>query len=401
MAEGRRKKRAGDELLDQGSPDNPLAFGDYEIVGKIGRGGMANVYHGRPAGGEGRRLAIKCMRPKLASEERFVEMFSREAKLALLLDHPGIVRTLDCGEAVGRFFIAMEYIPGHDLAAVLKRCQETSRRLPVPHGLYVIAAVARALSYAHRLVGPNGRPLNIVNRDVSPANIRIAYDGGVKLLDFGIAQAAVQISSEIGVLKGKFAYMSPEQIRGLPVDAKSDLFSLGVVAHEVLTGERLFREESEFALMEKVRSAPIRPPSAYDKRVPPEADAVVMGMLERDTALRAANGDAVAAALEPLLANYQFEPSELGRFLRQLYPGDYREELDLQRALAASQAPAASLEHELDSPSQVAPEARARRRKRRPSQQLEPTSGGNTKLILLIAGLLAVASLIMLVVALI
>lgn len=397
---GRRKKRAGDELLDKGSPDNPIAFGNYEIVGKIGRGGMANVYHGRLAAGAAateQRLAVKCMRPKLASEERFVEMFSREAKLALLLDHPGIVRTLDSGEAVGRFFIAMEYIPGHDLAAVLKRCHETSRRLPVPHGLYVIASVARALSYAHRLTGKSGRPLNIVNRDVSPANIRIAYDGAVKLLDFGIAQAAVQISSEIGVLKGKFAYMSPEQIRGLPVDARSDLFSLGVVAHEVLTGERLFREESEFALMEKVRSAPIRPPSAYDKRVPLEADAAVMRMLERDTARRAADGDAVAAELEPLLANYQFEPSEMGRFVRQLYPNDYREELELKRALAASQAPAAT-EPQPSSPKEEIPEVHAGRR---PSQQVTRSSSGNTRLILLIAGLLALASLIMLVVALV
>ncbi|MCK5795612.1 MAG: serine/threonine protein kinase [Deltaproteobacteria bacterium] len=336
MAEERNRKRAGDKLLDTGSPENPLPFGDYEIVGKIGCGGMANVYHGRSPANPLSRLAIKCMRPKLASEDRFVEMFSRETKLALLLQHPGIVRTFDAGEACERLYIAMEYIPGQDLAALLRRSQETGRRLPVPHALHIIAGVARALDYAHNLLGPTGRPLNIVNRDVSPANIRISYDGGVKLLDFGIAQAAVQVSSEIGVLKGKFAYMSPEQIRGLPVDARSDVFSLGSVAHEILTGERLFRGESEFALMEKVRGAPLRPPSAFDKRVPEDVDAVVMGMLERNAKGRIAEAGQVADQLESILVRYHFQMVELGRYMRQLYPEDYRQEQQLQEVLGAA-----------------------------------------------------------------
>ena len=392
----RTRKRGGDELLDGSSPEAPVPFGAYEVLGRIGRGGMANVYHGRRREEPQRRLAIKCMRPKLASEERFVDMFSRESKLALMLDHPSIVRTLDAGQAEGRFYISMEYIPGQDLNAVLRRCQESSRRLPVPHALYVIAATARALHYAHTLVGANGRPLKIVNRDVSPANIRISYQGEVKLLDFGIAQAVVQVSSEIGVLKGKFAYMSPEQIRGLPVDARSDVFSLGVVFHEFLTGERLFREESEFALMEKVRGGEIRPPSAYDKRVPPEVDRIVMRMVERDPSLRYPSAEQIAVELDPLVAGYQFRPDELGSFVRNLFPTDYREEQERQRALAQPTA----MPHEVAEPR---PAEATKRRRRRRTQEAAPqrSSRGNTMLILFIAGLLALAAGIMLLVALI
>jgi serine/threonine protein kinase len=320
MGQEDRRSSSGDPYLDRCSVDHPVTLGDYELLGKIGRGGMANVYRARRIGEQDASFAVKCMRAKLASETRFVEMFSREAKLALMLEHSSIVKTVDSCVVDGRHFIVMEYIRGQDLNVVLKRSQAVDRRLPIPHALYIAQCIAGALDYAHRLRNPQGRPLNIVNRDISPSNVRISYKGAVKLFDFGIAQAAVQVSSEIGVLKGKFAYMSPEQIRGLPVDARSDIFSLGTVLHEMLTGERLFKEESEFALMESVRQGTINPPSTFQSRVPEKVDNVVMRMLERDPSRRFQNARGVGQALAPLLDDYQFAPTELGTFVRELFP---------------------------------------------------------------------------------
>src|SRR5215831_7203893 len=179
------------DRLPSGSPQNPVAFGKYMLLGLIARGGMAEVYRARTKASAPteKLLAIKCMRPSLARESRFVEMFIREGKLAVLLDHDAIVRTFEIGKIEGRYFIAMEYIGGKDLTQVLRRCQETSQRIPVPHACYIAASVLDGLQYAHTRSDTEGRPLSIVNRDVSPSNIRLSYEGGVKLLDFGIAQA--------------------------------------------------------------------------------------------------------------------------------------------------------------------------------------------------------------------
>ena len=311
-----------------------MLFGDYQLVGDIACGGMAEVYYAIPwTEVPDRVLAIKCIRPTLAQEQRFVDMFVREGRLAMLLRHPNIVGTEGVGDVDGRSYIVMEYIGGKDLNALLRRCQETSRRIPIPHALHIATGICRALHYAHELKNDQGRPLDIVNRDVSPSNVRITYDGSVRILDFGIAQAVMQVKSEIGILKGKFAYMSPEQVRGLPLDRRTDIFSTGIVLHELLTTERLFREESEFVLMEKVRQTNIKPPSAYNKRVPPEVDALVMRALERDPARRYQTAEAFAAAIAPLLERYQFDPAELGELNRSLYPADARKEQELLNQL--------------------------------------------------------------------
>ena len=245
--------------LNPGSPADPTPFGRFLLLGMIARGGMAEVYRAKEQdaslGPKDALFAVKCMRPQLAKEARFVDMFVREAKLAMLLNHPCIVRTSEIDRVEQHHYIAMEYIAGRDLTQVLRRCQETNQRIPVPHACFIAARMCEGLHFAHTLMDAEGRPLNIVNRDVSPSNVRISYDGEVKLLDFGIAQAMLKITSEIGVLKGKFSYMSPEQIRGMPVDARTDVFSTGIILHEMLTTEKLFRSDTEFALMEKVRKA--------------------------------------------------------------------------------------------------------------------------------------------------
>jgi len=252
--------------LSPGAPNEPVAFGRYYLLGMIARGGMAEVYRAKPQLGARRLYAVKVMRPQLAREARFVDMFHREGKLALLLQNRCIVETLELGQHDGRHFITMEYIGGRDLTQVLRRCQETQQRIPVPHAVYIAARIAEGLHFAHTLAGPDGRPLNIVNRDVSPSNVRLSYDGDVKLLDFGIAQALMKFTSEIGILKGKFSYMSPEQIRGMPLDARTDVFSAGIILHEMLTTEKLFRGDTEFALMEKVRKAEVPLPSDFNRR---------------------------------------------------------------------------------------------------------------------------------------
>src|SRR4051795_7605000 len=324
--------------LQPGSPQDPTPFGKYLLMGMIARGGMAEVYRAKArnaATGMGDRvLAIKCMRPQLAKESRFVEMFIREGKLAVLLDNDSIVRTYEIGRIEGRYFIAMEYIGGKDLTQILRRCQESNQRIPVPHACFIAAKMSEGLHYAHTRSDAEGRPLNIVNRDVSPSNVRISYEGDVKLLDFGIAQAMLKFTSEIGALKGKFSYMSPEQIRGMPVDARTDVFSTGIILHEMLTTEKLFRGDTEFALMEKVRKADVPAPSDFNRRVTPELDAIVLKALSRDVADRYQNAAQLAADLDALIAGYRFDPKELRQFMRQLFRKEYARELeDTQLAL--------------------------------------------------------------------
>lgn len=312
--------------LSPGAPNDPVAFGKYYLLGLIARGGMAEVYRAKPQLGERRLYAVKVMRPQLAREARFIDMFHREGKLAMVLRNRCIVETIEVGQHDGRHFITMEYIGGRDLTQVLRRCQETQQRIPVPHAVYIAARIAEGLHFAHTLTGTDGRPLNIVNRDVSPSNVRLSYDGDVKLLDFGIAQALMKFTSEIGILKGKFSYMSPEQIRGMPLDARTDVFSAGIILHEMLTTEKLFRGDTEFALMEKVRKAEVPPPSNFNRRVTPELDAISLKALARDVADRYQSAAQLAADLDALIEGYRFDPKELRQFMRQLFRKEYAKE---------------------------------------------------------------------------
>jgi eukaryotic-like serine/threonine-protein kinase len=347
---------ASDHKAQAGSARAPVSFGQYELLGLIARGGMAEVYRARHQGQHDQVLAIKCMRPQLAKESRFVEMFIREGKLAVLLENEAIVRTFEIGRIEGRYFIAMEYIGGKDLTQVLRKCQEGQQRIPVPHACYIAAKTAAGLHYAHTLTDAEGRPLTIVNRDVSPSNIRLSYDGEVKMLDFGIAQGMLKFTSEIGVLKGKFSYMSPEQIRGMPVDARTDIFSTGIVLHEMLTTEKLFRGDTEFALMEKVRNADVTPPSKFNRRVPEALDAIVMKALARDAADRYQTAAELSQALLQLLDGYRFTVAEFREFLRGMFRHDYQQEVE--EIQACRSAPSAGFEDPtLQTPAEIPMEA--------------------------------------------
>ncbi|ACY17982.1 serine/threonine protein kinase [Haliangium ochraceum] len=337
MSPPSQEKRSGGDRLKPGAPAEPVPFGKYYLLGLIARGGMAEVYRARLRDTDAPQLmAIKVMRPQLAREPRFVDMFNREGQLAMMLKNQSIVYTSEVGRIDGRHYIAMEYIPGRDLTQCLRRCQEASQRFPIPHAVYIAARIAEGLDFAHNLNGSDGRPLNIVNRDVSPSNVRLSYDGEVKMLDFGIAQALMKFTSEIGVLKGKFSYMSPEQIRGMPLDARTDIFSAGIILHEMLTTEKLFRGDTEFALMEKVRKADVPPPSTFNRRINEKLDSIVLRALARDVSDRYQSAAQLRDDLDGLLEGYRFHPRELQQFIRQLFRKEYqREQSEIDTALSS------------------------------------------------------------------
>ena len=290
------------------SSSGPDRFGQYEILERIASGGMAELYKAKRTGVEGfqKIVAIKKILPHLADDEEFVTMFADEAKLAAQLNHPNIIHIYDLGKIqAGGYFIAMEYVDGRDLRAIQQAGRETGVPLPVPLAVYVASKVASALDYAHRRRDAEGQGLNIVHRDVSPQNILISYEGEIKLCDFGIAKAASKASkTQSGALKGKIQYMSPEQAWGKPIDRRSDLFSLGVVLHELLTGERLFRGDSDINVLEKVRIAEVPPPSRANPEVPHNLDAVVLKALAREPDDRYANASDLLRDLDSVLYSY-------------------------------------------------------------------------------------------------
>jgi eukaryotic-like serine/threonine-protein kinase len=320
------------------SPGAPVPFGKYLLLGRIGKGGMAEVFLARSRA-QPELLAIKLMRKSLTDSEQYVEMFIREGKLSLMLTHEAIVKTLEVGCIQGRHFICMEYLSGADLTLILRRSRVVAR-MPIPHAVAIALRLFEGLHYAHELTDSSGKSLNLVNRDVSPSNVRISYDGAVKLLDFGIAKATSALSSEIGMLKGKISHMSPEQVRGLPLDRRSDIFSAGIILHELLTQEKLFRADSDFQLMDLVRRAEVRPPSVNNPRVPPELDALVLKTLMKDPQERFQRAAEVAALLREMLSQYKFDWSELRTYVRDLCREEYAQEKAKLESYLSGEGPA-------------------------------------------------------------
>jgi len=304
-----KKREEPEAAVPSSGPDR---FGQYEILERIASGGMAELYKAKRTGVEGfqKIVAIKKILPHLADDEEFVTMFADEAKLAAQLNHPNIIHIYDLGKIqAGGYFIAMEYVDGRDLRGIQRAGRDLNIPLPVPLAVYVASRVASALDYAHRRRDAEGNELNIVHRDVSPQNILISYEGDIKLCDFGIAKAASKASkTQSGALKGKIQYMSPEQAWGRPIDRRSDLFSLGVVLHELLTGERLFQGDTDMNVLEKVRNAEVAPPSRSNPEVPHNLDAVVLKALAREPDERYANASDLLRDLDSVLYSYTPAP---------------------------------------------------------------------------------------------
>src|SRR5262245_18677964 len=263
----------------------PTPFGKYYLLERINVGGMAEVFRAKAFGVEGfeRLVAVKRILPNIAEDKEFIRMFIEEAKLAVQLNHANIAQIFDLGVVDGSYYIALEHVHGRDLRAMFDRCRELGEPMPVSQACFVVMKVCEGLDYAHNKRDQAGRELHLVHRDVSPQNVLVSFEGEVKLIDFGIAKAAGKGSkTQAGILKGKFGYMSPEQVRGIPVDRRSDVFSCGIVLYELLTGERLFVGESDFSTLEKVRNVEILPPSTYNRRIPDELERIVLKALAKD-----------------------------------------------------------------------------------------------------------------------
>ena len=263
----------------------PIPFGKYYLLERISVGGMAEVFKAKAFGVEGfeRLIAVKRILPSIAEDHEFITMFIDEAKIAVQLNHANIAQIFDLGKVGDSYFIALEYVPGKDLRAIFDKMRKLKELIPIPMACYTIMKVCEGLDYAHNKKDAAGRDLNLVHRDVSPQNVLISYDGEIKIIDFGIAKAAGKAGkTQAGILKGKFGYMSPEQVRGLPLDRRSDIFSVGICLYELLTGERLFIGESDFSTLEKVRNVEIIPPSTYNRRIPEELERIVLKALAKE-----------------------------------------------------------------------------------------------------------------------
>jgi serine/threonine-protein kinase len=312
----------------------PIPFGRYRLLERLAIGGMAEVWLAEVGGEPWRRLAVKRLLPTLADDPEFVTMFLDEARIGALLDHPGIVPVHDLGREGSSYFMAMDYLPGQDLRALLVRLRHDGSRLPVALSAFLAVRVAGALDHAHRACGPDGAPLHVVHRDLSPANVLLGWEGQVAVIDFGIAQAAFRSRRERAVLRGKLGYLSPEQAAGRAVDRRADVFSLGAVLHELLTGHRLFGGPSDLAVLERVRAAEVRPPSERNPAVPPGLDAVVLQALAAEPEARFPWASALAEALEPHAVGASAEAlaSELAR----RFPGELARERERARTVPAA-----------------------------------------------------------------
>jgi serine/threonine protein kinase len=281
------------------------AFGSYQLIKKLATGGMAEVWLAKKTGIEGfeRYLVVKRILPHLAEDPEFVQMFLNEAKIASRFNHPNIAQIYDLGETDGQYFIAMEFIQGEDLGRVMRRAWSTGQWIARHISLRMVADACAGLFYAHTRNDEQGRPLRVVHRDISPQNILISFDGSVKLVDFGIAKAADQVSmTKSGAIKGKFAYMAPEQAAGKPLDARSDIFALGLVLYELVTGVRPLKRDSELATLQAALECKIDPPSMVAE-IPGELDDIVMRALAKEPDDRYADAREFQRALEQHLLN--------------------------------------------------------------------------------------------------
>jgi serine/threonine protein kinase len=305
-------------------PPQPIQFGKYLLVERLGRGGMAEVWKARIMGPAGfqRTMVVKRILPHLVEDPHFVQMFVAEARLSARLNHANIVHVFELGDVEGEYFLAMEYVRGRDLVNVMRA--QLMKGVPPPGlGAFVVRDVCRALGYAHSLTDDYGAPLRLIHRDVSPSNVMLAFDGAVKLLDFGIAKALAEASenkTQTGTLKGKFGYMSPEQVEGKEVDHRSDLFAAGIVLHESLTGRRLFKGAHDLQTISLVREAKIEPPSHVNPDVPPELDRICLKALARLPEDRYRNCEDMAQELDQLVYQLKWGPERLTQMLRDLFP---------------------------------------------------------------------------------
>lgn len=300
--------------------ETPRTFGRYQMVRRIGQGGMAEVYLAEMVGlgGFRKKVAIKRLLPHYAQNERFVTMLEDEARIAAAIRHPNVAEVLDFGSVGGQHFIAMEYIDGIDLATILRGFRLQNTLLPLPAALYVARCVAEGLHAAHALKDAEGKPQEVIHRDVSPHNILVSYEGAVKLIDFGVAKAANNSTkTRSGVIKGKLQYMSPEQAQAQALDGRADIFSLGMTLYKMLTGRLPFTGQNEYQVYDQIlRKKPV-PPRRLMPEIPERVDAIVLKALRKNRARRFQTAQEMADLLDVALAEIDIDygARELGELI--------------------------------------------------------------------------------------
>ena len=296
----------------------------YRLTEKIGSGGMAEVFRATGVGPDGfeRPFVIKRIHPRLSEAPEFVRMFVHEAKISARLIHPNIIQVFELAYHDGAHYMVMEPVEGMDMGWLLKRRRERPHESLSPAFVAEVGRqVCRGLDFAHTLTTAEGEPLRIVHRDVTPPNIMVAWNGTVKVLDFGIARAAEAIRPSLtdpGMVKGKMSYVAPELLEGKTADARSDLFSLGAVMHELLTGRQLFSGQNDLETLNQVKEKVIPPPSAFNPGVKPALDGVVLRALSRDPDKRYASAGEMGDELEELALRKNYSPRVLGEKAREL-----------------------------------------------------------------------------------
>src|SRR5438477_9720688 len=254
---------------------------------------MAEVFRAKAFGVEGfeRLLAVKRILPNIAEDKEFITMFIDEAKIAVQLSHANIAQIFDLGKVDDSYFIALEYVAGKDLRALFDRCKQRPENgavtMPIAQACFAIMKVCEGLDYAHNKRDGSGREMHLVHRDVSPQNVLVSFDGEVKLIDFGIAKAESRLQkTQAGILKGKFSYMSPEQVKGHPIDGRSDIFAAGILLWELICGEKLFTGDSDFAILEKVRTGLVPAPRSVTRTCPEGLEKVILKALATEPTQR-------------------------------------------------------------------------------------------------------------------
>ncbi|NOJ80473.1 protein kinase [Myxococcus xanthus] len=304
------------------------SLGKYEVLCRLSTGGMAEIFLASQRGLAGfhKLVVLKQILPDIRGEEEFVRMFLDEAKVTAAFNHPHIAQVYDLDIADGELFLSMEFVPGATLVEVARACRQANTPIPMGYSLMAVRDTAVALHYAHTFTDPLGRPSPVIHRDVAEKNIMVTYEGVTKLLDFGIAKSLARASrTAVGMVKGTSGYMSPEQIMGEPLDARSDLFSLGVVLHECLTGMRLFYAKQAEAMMNAVLRCEVTPPSRTNKHVPPELDAIVMRALSKRREDRYASTLEFARAIERAVGPLIWHPEQSSELMLRLF-SDRREQ---------------------------------------------------------------------------
>src|SRR5262245_46794310 len=298
-------------------------LGRYTVLKHLASGGMADVLLGRTDGIEGfeRHVVLKRIRPQYAKDDRFIEMFLDEARVAASLHHQHIVQVHDIGESDGEFFIAMEYLHGEDVRTILSKASRTRAHVPLGYAIAIVSAAAAGLHYAHERRGVDKRPIGIVHRDISPSNILVGYDGSIKIVDFGIAKASRRHDTRSGSLKGKVSYMSPEQCQSSDVDRRSDVYSLGVVLYELATTTRLFRGDNDYLVMDQIVNGRVSLPQVRRPDLPNELSAIIMRAIAPDPERRYFTAEEFRVALEQFAARARLTASTaaIGAYLRKQF----------------------------------------------------------------------------------